>query len=101
MVSIGKENLATILEEIGLNKGEIGDYIGLTKGGFWNVTHVTGKINVKNWDLLKKLYMEKTGKKLEVEEQIDGVELDQYEDIELVRELERRGWEVTCSIRKS
>ncbi len=100
MINVGKENFSIILNEIGLSKGEIGEYIGLTKGGFWNITHVSGKMNLTNWTLLKKLYFEKTGRKLEIEEQVDGINFDQIEDIELVRELENRGWEVTCVLRK-
>jgi hypothetical protein len=102
MVTIGKELIQDVLKEIPLSKGEIGDIIGLGQGGFWRVTHVSGRMNEIQWENLKKLYFEKTGKRElpSTDPLIESDVLKTYSIESLVDEIENRGWTVSISRRQ-
>ena len=99
MIPIDKQLLDEILKEIPMNKGAIGEVIGLGSGGFWRVTHVSGRMNEKSWNKLKELYFKTTGKN-----ELPQIVLEKNSDLlnsvsieSLVDELERRGWTVSLA----
>ncbi|MGB0453996.1 MAG: hypothetical protein ACPGJV_09805 [Bacteriovoracaceae bacterium] len=92
MVFIGKQTVIDMLDEIPLSKNEVGKKIGLTKGGFWHVTHKSGKMNKKTWEKFKKVYLE-YNKKLPEIGNLDSA-LSGFDNDALVEELESRGYEV-------
>lgn len=99
-ITIGKEVINQMLSEIPLGKNEIGRILGLSKGGFWRVTHVSGNMEKKQWEKLKALYFSHTGK-TEIPLAPTSTSLNSGSEVlrsfsteELRDELERRGWEV-------
>ncbi|HLE12684.1 MAG: hypothetical protein A2504_09945 [Bdellovibrionales bacterium RIFOXYD12_FULL_39_22] len=97
MIDLGTELILEMLRKIPLTKGVVGKKIGLSKGGFWYVTHKSGKMNKKNWEALKKLYLE-TNKDLpevSTEEKDDVLQSASLKS--LVDEIKRRGWTVTLT----
>lgn len=76
-----------------LPKGEIGERIGLTKGGFWHVTHVSGKMNLDTWKNFKEVYYETVGKYPDVSDDSSYNILQEFSLKDLLNEIERRGGE--------
>lgn len=92
MVFIGKQVIIEMLDKIPMSKNDVGRKIGLTKGGFWHVTHKSGKMNKKTWEKFKEIYLEHNSKLPEIG--TPESELSKYDEDALVEELESRGYEV-------
>lgn len=90
MVHIGTAKIRQLIEDTMLTKGAIGDRIGLTKGGFWHVTHVSGKMNIATWKKFQEVYYETVGKYPNLSEELDYDILQKFTDDDLLQELKRR-----------
>lgn len=99
MIYIGTANVCKLIEDTGLPKGVIGEKIGLTKGGFWHVTHVSGKMNIGTWNKFKALYFKAVGKLPDVSDESTFNILKEIHLNDLLEEIESRGYEVLIKIK--
>jgi len=107
-IYIGMSVINEMLAKIGMPKGEVGDIIGLSVGGFHKVTHVSGRMNIECWEKFKKLYFSKGYDKLPEDKRPHSdraknskvnsarreIKLQTCSLEELVDEIENRGYEV-------
>lgn len=100
MIYIGTVKISQLIEDTGLPKGQIGEEIGLTKGGFWHVTHVSGKMNTDTWKKFKKLYFKTLGKLPDVSDESTSNILSEVHLDDLLRELETRGYDYSIKLKK-
>jgi hypothetical protein len=101
MIDVGVDLISEMLKDIPLGKNEIGRMIGLSQGGFWRVTCVSGRMNEAQWETLQEIYF-KYSKKKQLPKVTPASQPDLLKTIELdalVDEIESRGWKVSIARR--
>ena len=111
-IYVGKEIINLMISRIGLPKGEIGEKIGLSTGGFHKVTHISGRINIECWEELKKIYFSKgytqlpaveggsdTKEDSKINNALYELKLNGCSMQQLVEEIEKRGFKVSLTLK--
>lgn len=117
MVFIGQEKIQKLYKHTGLSVRDIAEQLGLTNGGWYYITHKSGKMDIKIWRKFKQIYKRETGEEPNVDESSFNAKsrrdsfikerqekrlkrskefnLKNVETKQLISELEKRGYNVT------